>query len=90
MKTKYLLLWTSVAAMAFSACSSEEEGFTPSVSNEIRVVTAVNSYSRAGHTTENLEAFGLIIGSDSENFSYHKQMTKNGTMWATADAQTMY
>ena len=90
MKKKYLLLWVLVAAMAFSACSSEEEGFTPSVTNEIRVVTEVNSYSRAGHTTENLEAFGLIIGSDSENFSYHKQMTKNGTMWATADAQTMY
>lgn len=90
MKKKYLLLWVPVAAMAFSACSSEEEGFTPSVTNEIRVVTEVNSYSRAGYTTENLDAFGLIIGSDSEGFSYHKQMTKNGTMWATADAQTMY
>lgn len=90
MKTKYLLLWTPVAAMAFSACSSEEEGFTPSVTNEIRVVTEVNSYSRAGYTTENLEAFGLIIGSDSESFSYHKQMVKNGAAWSTADGQSMY
>lgn len=90
MKKKYLLLWAPLAAMAFSACSSEDEGFIPSATNEIRVVTEVKSYSRAGYTTENLDAFGLIIGSDSENFSYHKQMVKNGTMWTTADAQTMY
>ena len=41
MKKKYLLLWAPVAAMAFSSCSSEEEGFTPSATNEIRVVTEV-------------------------------------------------
>ena len=90
MKSKHLLLWAPVAAMAFTACSNEEEGFTPSSSNEIHVVTEVKNYSRAGHSTDNLNDFGLIIGSDSEVFSYHKQMVKNGTMWATADAQTMY
>ena len=90
MKKKYLLLWAPVAAMAFSSCSSEEEGFTPSATNEIRVVTEVNSYSRAGYTTENLDAFGLIIGSDSESFSYHKQMVKNGAVWTAADGQSMY
>ena len=90
MKKKYLLLWSSVAAMGFTACSSDEEGFTPSSTNEIRVVTEVNSYSRAGYTTDNLDAFGFIIGSDSERFSYHKQMTKNGAAWATADGETMY
>lgn len=90
MKSKHLLLWAPVAAMAFTACSNEEEGFTPSSSNEIHVVTEVKNYSRAGHSTDNLNDFGLIISSDSEVFSYHKQMVKNGTMWATADAQTMY
>lgn len=90
MKKKYLLLWSSVAAMGFTACSSDEEGFTPSSTNEIRVVTEVNNYSRAGYTTDNLDAFGLIIGSDSERFSYHKQMVRNGIAWATADGESMY
>lgn len=87
---KYLLLWTSVAAMGLSACSNDEEGFSPSNTNEIRVVTEVSNYSRAGYTTDNLDAFGLIIGSDSESFSYHKQMVKNGIAWTAADGESMY
>lgn len=91
MKKNLLLLLAVPALAGFTSCSSDDEkGFAPSAANEIRVTTEVMDLSRAGHTTDNLGEFGLIIGSDAPDFSYHKQMVRNGSEWATSDAKAMY
>lgn len=92
MKKNLLLLLAVPAVAGFTSCSSDDDkGFAPSAANEIRVTTEVMDLSRAGHTTENLREFGLIIGSDAPDFTYHKQMVNNGgSEWATADGKAMY
>lgn len=88
---KVLFMLPAVTLATLASCSSDESSpVAGTPGNEIRVTTEVMDLSRAGHTTDNLTSFGLIIGSDNEIFSYHKQMTKAGTEWSAADAAPMY
>ena len=89
-KYVYAMMSLPVILGAASCSSEKENGLDMSESNEIHVTTAVNERTRAGYTTENLRSFGLIIGTDDQQTSYHKEMTKNGSEWNTADGSAMY